>query len=120
MVEVHPVDKAEAEALATRLGTKTPTRAMRMKSGGEEIGYVLYTVEGAVTELTALFSQDESLEELLVRAFLNDAANANATDAICANPTVFPLLERLGFHRTQNGFEIFIPEFFLRPCSGCY
>ncbi len=120
MVEVHPADKAVAEQLANRHGVTVPTRAMTMSRNGEDLGYVLYAIERDTVELFVLYSAEEPLEELLVRACLNDAVNALATDAVCRNASHFPLLERLGFACHSDSCTIFIPDFFMRPCSGCH
>ncbi len=120
MVEVHPADNATSAKLAEKHGLAMPLRAMTMSRAGEDLGYVLYTVERDTMELLLLYSAEEPLEELLVRASLNDAVNALATDAVCRNTMHFELLERLGFVRTNDGFTIFIPDFFMRPCSGCH
>ncbi len=120
MVEVHPADNAVAAELAARHGIHTPTRAMTMSRNGQDLGYVVYTVERDTMELLMLYSAEEPLEELLVRACLNDAVNALATDAVCRNPAHFPLLQRLGFVQGEGAYTIFIPDFFMRPCSGCH
>lgn len=119
MVEVHPADKAKTEEIAKRAGVTVPARAMNMSRNGEELGYVLYTVERDIVELLSLFSEEEPLEELLVRAALNDAANALAVTAVCRNMSHFELLRRLGFVCENNVYTIFIPDFFMRPCRGC-
>lgn len=120
MVEVHPADKQKTEALARIVGADKPVRAMVMSQGGRENGWVVYAIERDTMELIALYSEEESLEELLVRASLNDAVNALATDAVCRNVAHFALLERLGFTAANDVYTIFIPEFFMRPCSGCH
>ncbi len=120
MVEVHPADNPKTEALARLAGADKPVRAMVMSQSGREIGWVVYAIERDTMELIALYSEEESLEELLVRASLNDAVNALAIDAVCRNVAHFALLERLGFTATNDTYTIFIPEFFMRPCSGCH
>lgn len=119
MVEVHPADKAKTEELAKRAGVTTPVRAMTMSRAGDELGYALYTIERDTIEIVALYSDEAALEELLVRAALNDAVNALAITAVCRNAAYFELLERLGFVQENGACTIFIPEFFMRPCSGC-
>lgn len=119
MVEVHPADKATTEDLKKRAGVTAPARAMNMSRDGEKLGYVLYTIDRDIMEIVSLFSKEEPLEELLVRAALNDAANALAITAVCRNEAHFDLLRRLGFAGENGGFTIFIPDFFMRPCSGC-
>ena len=119
MVEVHPADKAKTEEIVKRAGVTAPVRAMTMSRDGEELGYVLYTVERDTMELVSLFSEEEPLEELLVRAALNDAVNALAITAVCRNKAHFELLQRLGFEQENGVYTIFIPNFFMRPCSGC-
>ncbi len=119
MVEVHPADKAKTEELAKRAGVTDAVRAMNMSRAGEELGYVLYTIDRDTIEIVALYSVEEPLEELLVRAALNDAVNALAITAVCRNTAHFALLERLGFVKEREAYTIFIPDFFMRPCNGC-
>lgn len=119
MVEVHPADKAKTEELAKRCGVSLPVRAMSMSRAGDELGYVLYTIDRDTIELVSLYSVEEPLEELLVRAALNDGVNALAITAVCRDVAHFPLLKRLGFIEENDAYTIFIPDFFMRPCSGC-
>ncbi len=119
MVEVHPADKATTENLAKRAGVSLPVRAMNMSRAGDELGYVLYTIDRDTIQIVSLYSAEEPLEELLVRAALNDAVNALAITAVCRNAAHFELLKRLGFVKENEGYTIFIPDFFMRPCSGC-
>ncbi len=119
MVEVHPADNPKTTALAALVGVDMPVRAMVMSQNGREIGWVVYAIERDTMQLIALYSEEEPLEELLVRASLNDAVNALATDAVCRNVAHFALLRRLGFTEVEDGYAIFIPDFFMRPCSGC-
>ena len=119
MVEVHPADKAKTEELAKRAGITVPVRAMDMSRAGKELGYVLYTIDRDTIELVALYSDEQPLEELLVRAALNDGVNALAITAVCRNSAHFELLKRLGFTEENGAYAIFIPDFFMRPCSGC-
>ncbi len=120
MVEVHPADKAKTKELAARAGVTADVQAMNMSRAGEELGYVLYTIDRDTIEIVSLFSKEEPLEELLVRAALNDAVNALAITATCRNTAHFKLLERLGFVKENGAYTIFIPDFFMRPCSGCH
>ena len=119
MVEVHPADKAKTEEIAKRAGVIVPVRAMTMSRNSEELGYVLYAIERDTMEIVSLFSVEEPLEELLVRAALNDAVNALAITAVCRNTAHFELLRRLGFEPENGVYSIFIPQFFMRPCHGC-
>jgi len=119
MVEVHPADKAKTEELAKRAGISLPVCAMDMSREGVELGYVLYTIDSDTIEIVALYSEEAPLEELLVRAALNSGVNALAITAVCRNTAHFELLERLGFVRENEAYTIFIPDFFMRPCSGC-
>ncbi len=119
MVEVHPADKAKTEELAKRAGVTAAVCAMNMSRAGEELGYVLYTIDRDTIEIVSLYSAEEPLEELLIRAALNAGVNALAITAVCRNTAHFRLLERLGFVKENEAYSIFIPDFFMRPCSGC-
>ena len=119
MVEVHPADEAKTEELAKRACVSLPVQAMNMTRAGDELGYVLYTIDRDTIEIVSLYSAEEPLEELLVRAALNSGVNALAITAVCRNVAHFPLLERLGFVNENDAYTIFIPNFFMRPCSGC-
>lgn len=119
MVEVHPADELLTEQLKARAGVNIPVQAMHMSRAGEDLGYVLYKIDRDTMELVTLYSAEEPLEELLVRAALNAAVNALAITAVCRNVAQFPLLKRLGFTPEGDTYTVFIPDFFMRPCHGC-
>lgn len=118
MFSILPADEQKTALLAQREGLTQPLVALVLTAGDEERGYVLFCVQHNVAELVCLRSQDAELEEWLVRAALNAAANRNAITAVCREPVLFPLLEGLGFSANGDGYEVFIPEFFTRPCHG--
>lgn len=118
MFTILPADTVKTARLAQREGVEGAVFALILTVGEEECGYALYRVERDTAELVCLRSQESDLEEWLVRAVLNAAANRNALTARCTDPVVFPLLQRLGFAANNGGYEVFIPDFFNRPCCG--
>ena len=118
MFSILPATEEKTELLAKREGLALPLSALVLTVGDEEQGYALFRVERDTVNLVCLRSPDGELEEWLVRAVLNAAANRNAITAVCREPVLFPLLSRLGFAVSGDGYEVFIPEFFTRPCHG--
>ena len=118
MFSILPADEQKTAQLLQREGLTQPAMAMVLTMGGEERGYVLLSLQRDIAEILCLRSQNEELEEWLVRAALNAAANRNAITAVCKDPIVFPLLTRLGFAANGEGDAVFIPEFVMRPCRG--
>ena len=118
MFSILPASEEKAAALAKREGLTKPLSALVLTVGDEEQGYALFDVDRDTVELLCLRSPDGELEEWLVRAVLNAGANRNAITAVCRETVLFPLLARLGFAVSGEGYEVFIPEFFGRPCHG--
>lgn len=118
MFSILPADEQKTAALAKREGTPLPVVALTLTVNGVEDGYVLYRMHHSRAEIVCLRSPAEEYEEWLVRAALNSAVNRNAIDAICRDPMLFPLLQKLGFSAKGEHYEVFIPEFFTRPCNG--
>lgn len=117
MFEIHPAKADKTEALAKQEGLDTVS-AMVVWNDGEEAGYVLYRVERDTVFLFRVRCEHLELQEWLVRAALNAGVNRLATDAVCAEPELFDLMERLGFTREGDKYTLFIPAFFNRPCAG--
>ena len=118
MLEILPVEESKAVLLATREGVSLPVSAYVMTDKGEDLGYLLYRVERDTITLLVIRCVEPMLSEGLIRAALNAGVNRNAITAVCRQPDVFPLLESLGFEKEGDGYTIFIPDFFLRPCAG--
>jgi len=116
MFTILPTDEAKTAVLAAREKQVMPLSALTLTVDDQEEGYALFRVERDTVNILCLRSPDDDLAEWLVRAVLNAAANRLAITAVCGETVLFPLLERLGFTRTANGYEVFIPEFFNRPC----
>ena len=117
MFEIHPADATKTAELAAKEGLDA-TSAMVVWNDGEEAGYVLYQIEKDTVVLLRVRCENEDLQEWLVRAALNAGVNRLATDAVCRESELVPLLERLGFAESEDGYTLFIPDFFNRPCAG--
>lgn len=115
MFSIVPADEAKTASLLQREKI-TDADAMVLTVDGEEIGYALYCVSRDTVDILCLRAPEGEWEEWLVRAVLNAAVNRNAITALCREPLLFPLLKRLGFAVSEAGCEVFIPEFFTRPC----
>lgn len=118
MFEIHPVAEDKASALATQMGVDPAACAMVVWNDGEEAGGIVYRLANDTIELLGIQCAIPELQEWLVRAALNAGANRNAITAVCADPSLFELLCSLGFERTADRVEVFIPAFFNRPCAG--
>ena len=118
MFLITPADEQKTAALAKREGVDLPAVALVLFIDGTESGHVLLRFRNSVAEIACLRAPDAEYEEWLIRAALNTAANRSAIDAECFDPMLFDTLKRLGFSPKGNGYEVFIPEFFNRPCIG--
>lgn len=118
MFEIHPVDADKAAQLAKLAGVDLPVLAMVLWVNGVEDGYVLYSIEKDTAQILCISCTDPALQEWLVRAALNAAANRYAITAVCECKELFPLLQRLGFTDEGDRLSVFIPDFFNRPCAG--
>lgn len=116
MFTVLPANEAQTAELAQSEKQAMPVSAMILTVEGETSGHVLYRVERDRLELLCLRAPDDEYAEWLVRAALNAGVNRMAITAVCAEPTLFSLLDRLGFATVSNGRGLFIPDFFNRPC----
>lgn len=117
MFTIMPADDAKTAVLAAREKLVMPLSAFVLTVDGKEEGYALFRVDRDTVEILCLRSPDDELAEWVVRAVLNAGANRLAITAVCREPVLFPLLERLRFTQTESGYEVFIPEFFGRPCQ---
>ncbi len=118
MFTILPVDEQTTAALAQREGQTLPLSAMVLTVDDAVAGHVLYRVERDRLELLCLRAPDDAFAEWLVRAALNAGVNRMAITAFCADPVWFSLLSGLGFTVCEGGYEVFIPDFFNRPCCG--
>ncbi len=117
MFSILPADEAKTALLLQREKIADAV-AMVLTVDGDETGYALYRVERDTVNILCLRAPEGEWEEWLVRAVLNAAVSRNAITAVSHEPLIFPLLERLGFAATKTGYEVFIPEFFTRPCHS--
>ena len=118
MFTILPADDAKTALLAAKEGQALPLSAMVLTVDDAESGHVLYRVERDRLELLCLRAPDNDLAEWLVRAALNVGVNRLAITAVCSDPVLFPLLDSLGFRAVGTTYEVFIPDFFNRPCCG--
>ena len=118
MFTILPADDQKTALLAAKEGQVLPLSAMVLAVDDVESGHVLYRVEQDRLELLCLRAPDNDLAEWLVRAALNAGVNRLAITAVCSDPVLFPLLGNLGFGAAGTAYEVFIPDFFNRPCCG--
>jgi hypothetical protein len=118
MFEIHPAADDKAALLARQEGLSQPLSAMILTEKETETGYILYRTQQDTVEVLLTRCEDPELEEWLVRAALNAAANRHAVTAACGNSDLFALLRSLGFEEEDGKYTVFIPDFFNRPCAG--
>ena len=118
MFTILPADDNKTAVLAQREGHTLPLSAMVLTVDDAEAGHVLYRVERDCLEILSLRAPDADYSEWLVRAALNAGVNRMAITATCSDPVLFPLLSGLGFSAVLDRYEVFIPDFFNRPCCG--
>ena len=118
MLSIVAADEAALHRLCVRNDGEPPVSGLVMRDGTTEIGYILYRVTGTECVLLRGQAPDEVLLEGLVRAALNAALSNGAETALCGEESLFPLLSRLRFVKTDNCFRILIREFFNHSCCG--
>jgi hypothetical protein len=73
-------------------------------------------VFGDELTLLSVDAPDAVFAEGLVRAVLNAGRERGIKRAVCHEPTLFELLDRLEFSVTEEGRAVDIPAFFARGC----
>lgn len=74
-------------------------------------------VFGEELTLLSVDAPDDVLAEGLVRAALNAGRERCIARAVCSEPTLFSLLDKLRFQVTENGRAVDIAAFFARGCG---
>ncbi len=118
MFTILPANETETASLARREGQELPLSAMVLTVDETVSGHVLFRVDRDRLDILCLRAPDEFYSEWLVRAALNAGVNRLAITAPCSDPVLFPLLGGLGFRPEGAAYEVFIPDFFTRPCCG--
>ena len=118
MLAIVAADDAALHNLCAQAGVKEPVSALVMRDGEARIGHILYRVTGTECVLLCGQAPEPVLMEGLVRAALNAALSAGAETAVCREESLFPLLSRLRFVKTDNCFRVLIREFFNHSCCG--
>ena len=83
---------------------------------GEEACGVARAAFDEKVHILSVEAPDTLLAEGMVRAVLNAGRIREIETAVCAEPTLFPLLKRLEFTPCDEGMTVNIPDFFFRGC----
>ncbi len=118
MFTILPADEQKTAALAQRERIGMPVSGMVLTVDDTETGYALFTIQRDCVTVVCLRAPDEAWAEWVLRAVLNAAANRGAVDAHLCDAAWFPLAKRLGFALCDDGYTVFIPDFFNRPCQS--
>lgn len=118
MITILPADNetvlryARAENSALNCG-------MVMSERGEELGHMLYDVEGETAVLGKVVCEEKLLADGLLRAVLNAAQNAGCRIAASSIKEDEVFLKKYGFHEKEGALLISIAGFFSGGCKGC-
>lgn len=120
MIEIKRVeDKRLFDAYIKEAGIPCPEGALMFAVGDEDgaMGFVLYREDGEL--LLSWRSPQMGLFDLtdgLVRAVLNSLELSGIPRAFCRNPALYPICERIGFTRCEEGMEVSLGSLF--ECSS--
>ena len=117
MVKVVPADEAKTQAIYAASG-ETEGVCLAMTEQGRDRGWLVFRLEGDSGEITALFSEEYPLIELLVRAALHVAQRHGAVTMGATRETVVRVLAPFAFPAVPGGVAVNIDAFFNRPCTG--
>lgn len=113
MITIRPADKAFLEEIKAPAGTD----AMVLRdSDGSVYGHALFVMQGDTVEVLHAESAEPLLVEGLIRAVLNTGDCRGASIGLCRNVALEPLLRRLEFLPSEEGWTVSIEAFFHGDC----
>lgn len=118
MITILPADN-EAVSRYASAENSAYDRAMVMTERGEELGHMLYAVNGETVWLGRVICQEKLLADGLLRGVLNAAQNAGCHTAVSPVKEDHPFLKTYGFREKDETVFISIGGFFSGGCKGC-
>ncbi len=114
MITILPADKAFLESIAAPEGTD----AMVLRDAdGTVTGHGLFRVEGQAIEVLAVEADEPLMREGLVRSILNTGDCRGATEGVCRQEGLVPVVRRLEFAPDEEGvWRVSIAQFFRGEC----
>lgn len=104
MVSILPADEAARTYLYGQLPADSQLDfCLVADEEGERLGYIVCRFEENAVCLLTVEAGDRFLVDGLIRAALNRALGQGLEFAVCRNPAMFPVLERLGFVPDAGG-----------------
>lgn len=115
MITIMPADKAFLQEIHAPAGAD----AMVFRDeNGIVSGHALFRMDGDTVEILSAECPLPMMTEALIRSVLNTGDCRGAMWGFCRNEALAPLLPRMEFKPTDDGWRVSIPEFFHAPCAG--
>ena len=113
MITILPADKDFLQSVVA----PADVDAMVLRdSDGTVFGHALFRVIGNRVELLSVHTELPVMAEGLVRSVLNTGDCRGATEGFCADETLAPMLRRLEFEPTEDGYVVSLEQFFHGEC----
>ena len=112
MIAIVPADEMTRASLLRRKGAPPQTACLLAQTQGEIIGHILFAKEGESICLLDVEPGEGALADGMVRAALNAGREEGAVVAVCRMESLYPLLEGMGFVKSDNCRRVLIREFF--------
>ena len=113
MITILPADKA----LCEQLGVPADREAMVLRdSDGHITGHAVFAVSGDRVELFSVAAEEPLLVDGLIRSVLNAGDYRGAAFGLCRDAALAPILRRLEFEATEEGYLVSLAHFFRGDC----
>ena len=122
MIEFLPVSQEERDKLyeANGIPAEAASMGVRLKDGGMDEGYCLFTLLGDICRIDRfrMDTEDALLADGLLRACCSLALNRGGKQAVSENTEDFPLLLSLGF--IKSGEKVYLNMAKLLKSCTCH
>lgn len=114
MITILPAD----EAFLQSIHAPADADAMVLRErDGTVFGYALFRVTGDTVEILQVETEEPLMTEALIRAVLNAGDCRGAMTGVCRIESLAPVLKRLEFSPTDDGYAVSIDAFFRSGCK---
>ena len=113
MITILPADKAFLQ----NISAPADVDAMVLRDNdGSVFGHALFRMAGERVVLLSVHTDLPVMAEGLVRSVLNTGDCRGATEGFCADEMLAPMLRRLEFEPTEDGYAVSLEQFFHGDC----
>lgn len=113
MITILPADEAFLQSVLASAGVE----AMVLRdSDGSVFGHALFRMAGDRVEVLSVHTELPVMAEGLIRSVLNTGDCRGAVQGICRNEELAPMLRRLEFEPTEDGYTVSLEQFFRGEC----